>query len=571
MKKEFLSTSMPKLIMVVVLIVGTVFGLMGYFGIMEKNNKAEKEKIVEESIIKKEIKCPEDWEKYKHDVIGIKFCYPKEWGEPTTSPIKNLTRLSNMEEEFETQNIYYRNRIAIVFEKNRQVSMGLFNDQYGGEYYPNTYAHAYGYVDNIPLLKSTGDICEYKIDFNKDYESKLNEIYNDCSESIKTTIIEHYQYFDFIDDNNKSRYSYELKGCAYKKLSNSHFDNLLLSARFGYISQNEEQFTTIDQILFSLEKSEDQFQKEKDEFASFVESIETYQTIPKTFQEFEAIQEENSQITIIRKYYWLLANDKLNEAYKMRSDETELAYETFRGWYKDIYHAEPYDFKKMNSNEYEFYVEYQDHNKSKKKFKVAMAVNENKIKTLFSDEILTEEVSFGEYSAYAIKRGDKNYMILAENGKEIIIDEGDANYDSEHSNLGTVKSFYKPRFSPKGNYLIYTACGWEWCGNYVYDIKNKKIVKGHDGPDKFDFTPDEKYFYTCSSMGMTTGISGEVYSVPDFDIEFNALDNVKDYNYNCLGVDCEYDEDSKSIIFILSDEKGDERETKSFSVTDTVN
>ena len=120
MKKEFLSTSMPKLIMVVVLIVGTVFGLIGYFGIMEKNNKAEKEKIVEESIIKKEIKCPEDWEKYKHDVIGIKFCYPKEWGEPTTSPIKNLTRLSNMEEEFETQNIYYRNRIAIVFEKNRQ-------------------------------------------------------------------------------------------------------------------------------------------------------------------------------------------------------------------------------------------------------------------------------------------------------------------------------------------------------------------------------------------------------------------------------------------------------------------
>ena len=564
---------MPKLITTVILIVGigAVLGVLGYVLTRTETDPEIKYTNLEkdvELIDEDKTKCLENWKEYRHDVIGISFCYPDEWGEPTTSPIKNLTRLSNMKEEFETQNIYYRNRIAIVFEKNRQVSMGLFNDQYGGEYYPNTYAHAYGYVDNIPLLKSTGDICKHKIDFNKDYEDKLNEIYNDCDKSIKTTIVEHYQHFDFIDDNNKSRYSYDLKGFAYKKLSNGHFDNLLLNAQFGYISQNKEQLATIDQILSSLEKSEDQFQKEKDEFASFVESIETYQPIPKTFQEFEAIQEEDSQITIIRKYYWLLANSKLNEAYEMRFDKEKLAYETFQDWYKEIYSVEPYDFKKTNSNEYEFYVEYQDHNKSKKKFKVAMSVNKNEIKTLFSDEILTEEISFGKYSAYAIKRDDKSYMILIENGKEIIIDEGDANYDSEHSNLMKVKSFREPRFSPKGNYLIYTVCEWEWCGSYIYDIQNRKVVEGYSGSDKFDFTPDEKYFYVCSSPGMSSSADGKVYSVPEFNVEFNALNTENSVHFN---VDCMYEKENSEIIFILSNNEGDKKEIKSFSVIEAVN
>ncbi|MEA1936996.1 MAG: hypothetical protein U9N04_02710, partial [Patescibacteria group bacterium] len=445
----------------------------------------------------------------------------------------------------------------------------FFNEQYGGEYYPNSYAYAHGYVDNIPLLKSTGDICKYKIDFNENWRNKgkLNEIYNSCDKDIKTTVIEHYQYFDFIEDNNKSRYLYDLKGFAYKKLSNSYFDNLLISIQFGYVSQSKEQLTNFDQILSSLEKSEAQFQKEKDEFSDFVKSIEAYQPIPKTFSEFKIINGENPQITVIRKYYWLLTNGKLNEAYKMRFDQTELTYETFQNWYKDVYHAKPYDFKETNSDEYEFYIEYQDHNKPKKKFRVKMSVNEDKIKTIFSDEILTKEVSFGEYSAYAIKRGDKNYMILAENGKEIIIDEGGANYDSEYSNLIEVKSFREPKFSPKGNYLIYLMSGWEWSAYYVYDVKNKTVKISGLGHG-FDFTPDEKYFYTCSSMGMITGADGEVYSVPDFDIKFNALDKVEDGFSS--GVGCRYEEENENIIFTFIDDKGDVIETKVFSVSNSV-
>jgi hypothetical protein len=129
------------------------------------------------------------------------------------------------------------NSFFIDFE-NEDVSLRFFNQRYGGEYYPKYYyyAYAYGYIDNIPLLRKTGNICDYKIDFNKKYEDRLNEIYNDCSKNIKTAIIEKYEYFDFLQDINKSRYSYNLEGFAYKKLSNGYFDDLLIKAKFGFVS-----------------------------------------------------------------------------------------------------------------------------------------------------------------------------------------------------------------------------------------------------------------------------------------------------------------------------------------------
>jgi len=587
MKKESLSTAMAKLIMTVSLIVGVgaVFGVLGYFGTMPKSDYSAFE-TAEELMIKKEIKCPDNWKEYKHDVIGIKFCYPEEWGEPTTSPIRNLTRLPKMEEEFETQNIYYENNLDIVFGKNSQIHINLFNDQYSGKSQrgidePYVYYES-GATGDVANLKINGDICDYKIEYDYKYNSRMKAntfrtIYTDCSNEVKTVLTQDKQNFDF---GRRILYTYNLRLLAFKKLSNNYFDNVLISRKIDGANQIHEELISLDEF-FNKEKTTNvkegiptknakQFEQELKEFQQFIDSITAYDSPPKVQAEFEEISDENSSITIIRKYYWLLANGKLNEAYEMRSDRAKLAYETFQSWYKDIYHAKPYDFKKTNSNEYEFYVEYQDHNKPKKKFRVGMFVNENEIKTLFSDEILTEEISFGEYSAYAIKRGDKTYMILTENGKEIIIDEGDASYDSEYSNLGTVRFFHRPKFSPKGNYLIYSMSGWEWGVNYVYDVKNK-TVKISGSLDEFNFTPDEKFLYACSSVGMATGAEGEVYSVPDFDIEFNALDNIEDYNYNCLEVDCKYDKDSKSIIFILSDEKGDERETKSFSVIEAVN
>ena len=567
-KKEPLSLIAVKTLLAVIIFTGVGTIIVGGGWLIGKREVVMNDKPVElitnktnkaNSIKTAEAKCPENWKEYKHDVIGIKFCYPEQWGEPVTKPKKEITRIEDVVSEFKDKHNLYYNSFFIEFE-NEDVSLRFFNERYGGEYYPNVYAYTYGYIDNIPLLKTTGDICEYKIDFKK-YKDKLNEIYSNCDGNTKTAVIENYQYFDFIGDVNKSRYSYDLKGFAYKKLFNGYFDNLLISTRFGYISQNKEQLATFEEILSSLGKSKDQFKKEKDEFANFVKSVELYQPTFKTFPEFETVQGEDSQVTMIRRYYWLLTNGKLNEAYKMRSDKEKLSYETFQDWYKDIYYAKPYDFKKVNSDKYEFYVEYQDHNKPKTKFRVTMSTSESELKTLSSDEILTEEVSFGEYSAYAIKRGDKNYMILSKNGEENIIDEGYASYDLKYSSLGNVKFFREPKFSPRGNYLIYTMLGWEWSVKYVYDIK-KKEVKISKSYDKSNFTPDEKFFYGCSSAGMGRA-NGEVYSIPDFNVEFDALNGSRDYNR--FEVDCKYDENSKNIMFILSDDKDEEKETISFS------
>ena len=563
MKEESFLMSIMKLVITLILIVisGVAFGVFGYILINLELKNVSLERIVGLTIRDKP-KCQEDWKEYKHDIIGMEFCYPEQWGEPTTSPKSETTRLEDVVSEFNEHNVSY-NSFFIDF-KNKDISLRFFNEQYGGEHYPNSAAYAYGYADNISLLKSTGNICEYKIDFNKDwkYKGEFNEVYDNCENDIKTTVIEKTQFFD------QALYIYTLKSFAYKKPVNGYFDNLLIELKHGWTKQAPEQLFTLSQFLNGMEKSEDQFQREKDEFVSFANSIETYQPIHRTFQEFEVIKGEDPQITVIRKYYWFLLNNKIKEAYEMRSDRTELAYETFQDWYKNLYFIEPYDFKSMNPNEYEFYVKYQDHNRPKTKFRVKMFVNEGVIKTLSSDEILSDEVSFGEYSAYVIKRGDNNYMILSKNGEEIIIDQGVANYDSEYANLGKVKHFHSPEFSPKGNYLTYTMTGWEWSVNYVYDIK-EKAIKYSESHNVSGFTSDEKYFYTCSSVGMITGAGGTVYSVPDFEIEFDALNDLD--GYDCFEVKCEYDKNSGNIIFTLSDYEGNERKQKSFSVIGNVN
>ncbi|MEA1937141.1 MAG: hypothetical protein U9N04_03450, partial [Patescibacteria group bacterium] len=164
MKKESLLILIPKLIMAVILIIGivAVFGILGYFKTIPKNGYKTTE-IAEKPIIKKEIKCPENWKEYKHDIVGIKFCYPEEWGRLTTSPKSEITRIEDVVSEFDSEHNRNYNSFFIEFENNKNISLRFFNEQYGGEYYPNSYAYAHGYVDNIPLLKSTGDICKYKI------------------------------------------------------------------------------------------------------------------------------------------------------------------------------------------------------------------------------------------------------------------------------------------------------------------------------------------------------------------------------------------------------------------------
>lgn len=163
-----------------------------------------------------------------------------------------------------------------------------------------------------------------------------------------------------------------------------------------------------------------------------------------------------------------------------------------------------------------------------------------------------ETVGFGEYTAFTAERSGKNYMILKKGDQETIVDQGDESYDDEMFNLGEVKSFSSLRFSKNGQYLFYSAEGYEWGKSYLYDILNGKIVISVDSPSNFDFTPDEKYLFFCVSrdvIGDVEIIPGKVYSVPDFEKIFDApVKNVLEY----FKYDCRYDEKRNAIIFSMS-------------------
>jgi len=541
-------TNWKFLLIVIILAIGLCGGVLGWqWSEFKKEMKISEfklpEKVKDETV---------DWKIYKHDVIGIEFRYPAEWGEPYTEPTRCITKLSNVVDKYTGDNLY-NNSIFILFTDNDRLKIHIFNDKYEGEKYPNVYAYNYGYIDNIPKLKITENICDYEIDFDHrpSWSNTLEEIYTECNNHVKTSLIKDLQFFDWL---NKTLYVYSLKHFAFKKLKNDFFNNAIISYYVGGTGQIETSYLVFDDFFKIAKPDMDKsaYEKQRNEFVNFINSIKVFVPPQPPLANFEIIEGEDYNITTIRKYYFLLTANRLSEAYEMRSDKDVISYEQFQDWYKNIHYAKPYDFKKMENNNYEFYIEYQDHNEPKKKFRVITTVNGDKLKPLSVVEILTEKVSFGEYSAYAIRKNNKNYMILAKNEVETIIDEGNADVE-----LGNVKFFNTPQFSPKGNYLIYTIIGWEWSNKIVYDIEKKeKVLEIAGAYGGFDFTPDEKFFYVCSGSDAFgySDILGKVYTIPEFNLDYDLSENQKDFCFNSIdcNITCRYDEANESIVFELN-------------------
>jgi hypothetical protein len=496
--------------------------------------------------------CPDGWERYRHEALGLQFCYPKEWGEPKIVEIPAVTRLGNMREEFKRQNVYYDKRLSLAFKENYKVSLSLFDDQYGGLFHPNDSSYV-GYIDNFSDLKASGDICDYKVDFN--YPWNRNTVYDawsECRDGVRVALVEERVH------SSDRPYSYMLQGRAYKKLQNGSFDHLFVEDTFYHESGLAASFKapddllegkrTTDPALLASVDAKERFGREKKEFETFVATIAAFEPSPKSEEAFQDVPGENPDITAIRKYYWFLSAGKMNEAYDMYADKA-VPFEKYQGWYRDVRSAKPRDFEDKGSHTYRFFVDYQDENHPVSVYRVSMQVSDaGGIRTLSSEEITSQIITAGNFSAFVKRSGDKTYVVLAKDGKESVVDQGDAEYAEDYWNMAEVKHFDRLEFSPTGRYLFYAMYGWEWAQSYVYDTwTGKRAVVLAGG--KHGFADGDRYVYSCASPGMIGG-EGKVFSLPGGKTEYDIYSDEDSKNYS--SIDCSAEDDQRSVTFSLS-------------------
>jgi len=459
---------------------------------------------------------------YRNEILGLEFDYPKAWGEISTSPSKNVTNLANINEGFSDGDSQNENRymFTLIFSQNSDTKIQLTNDSYPGTFYPNSGAYVYGPMDNFKELIKSKDICDYKINFNKGIYYAY-ETYNLCKKGIKESVIIEGQ-------NNSNNEDYHLKRWGYKRLKNGYFDNMILLSNVAFAqSDNLSQKMTMEEIKLKDEINETKFQKDLKDLILLMSSVKTFQPPKPTTIIFENILNEDPNITIIRKYYYYLAIKELPKAYDMYQSK-KIGYDEFTKWYSKVFNTKVYNVKQIKLNTYNFDVDLYEDNQVPEKYRIVMEVKNNKINTLSSEQIISEEIKFGNLVAYSRLKSDHNEMVLVDNDKEIIVDKADNDFINK---TGTTARFYNPRFSPLGNYLIYDAGWWEGMYSNVYDIKNNKnlIDSNRDTAYVYEISDNEKFLVNCGDSDFDGTLRASVYSFPDFDLKY---DFIAESNYN---------------------------------------
>ncbi len=489
--------------------------------------------------------CPAGWVSYRHEVIGIGFCYPAEWGNVKTEPKEPVTRLADLLEDYANGDNGYRDSFFILFDNNPDVRMRVFNENYAGERYAGDPAGT-SFVDNIGTLKATAAVCNYEKNYGYkgDCDVRIKETYAECGNGIKTAIN------DTQETSNERIDTSVLESFAYAKLVNGYFDHAFAEYVYGNAIQPGKEYGGIDEILPDLGIGKEEFGRKEDDFTAFVKSIEAFVPGEKAPAEFKMVPGEDPRITLIRRYYHLIRSGNLEEAYALKSDQG--SFEDFVSFYEDAYIAEPHNFEDKGENRFSFLMKYQDHNEREREYRVRMEAAEGEIRTISVEESTDEQVFAGEYSASVTERSEKEYVILRKGEEETIVDEG-SNYSAEAKASGFGESFSDVAFSPDGRYLMYSSSDYEYLASSIYDIAEKKIVMevpGTEVGNSFGFTPDGRYFYLCASPGIYEGDAGKAFSVPGFEQVFDAKkDGGKSYLTNM----CAYDAQRNAIIFTASD------------------
>jgi len=491
--------------------------------------------------------CASGWSFYEQDVIGLSFCYPSRWGSAYTEPKNPVTRLSGLLDEYAAEGSQDGNSFVLRFKEKDDIVLRFFNEDYGGESYPNSYAEKYGFVDNIAKLKKSGDVCDYKMDFNHtwEYEGRINEIFAQCEDGIKTAIVDNQEYFE------KEVHSDRLQSFVYRKLQNGYFDHLLITRTYGSTTQLDDKFDEVPALLAKIPIAEEKFVGEQSDFKIFITSLNVFIPPKVPQKEFLESEADDPRTYPIRRYYYLIETGKLSEAYLLRAEQGKESFEDFTGLYKDAYIAHPSDFKDEGGGTFYFRLDYEDHNEPARKFGVRMTVVDGKLRADGVEEFIGEPATWGDYTAFAVERDGRMQLVLKKGGAEKVIDEGDAHYKEDFSNLSSVKGFPQIRISQSGKYLIYAVSGYEWVTSYLYDIGAGKELGHFQGvtlDNGLQLTPDERFIYACRSAGFDGALPGEVYSIPSMDKVFDASESGGAYTES----ECRYDDSRRAVVFSLS-------------------
>lgn len=474
---------------------------------------------------------PAGWKDYHNEVLGLSFSYSPKWGDMSNYPNGNITNLKTLGQDNNFTANSYLDYIRLNFSKSGPV-VKMYSEQYGGETYLSP---PYGPIDNLLTLKPTDSACNYKIDYQRG--DSLQEIFNDCRDGIKISVIENVQHFS---PPTGFLYTYSLSYYGYKRLQNGSFDYLLTS----YTATSTRQQTlrlTADQFLKQAGVTQGNYPNFP-EFATFVQTLKSYSPPMAQTPTFTIPAGEDPNITLIRKYYYLLATGQFNDAYQFLASPTS-SQQKFQQDNQNIYKIQPRNFKQLTTNQYELWVDYQEHNKDAQQQRLIVEIINGKIKQDLFETLTSSVATFGNMVAYGASRGSKDIVVLKQGDSESIIDSAANNFDQTLETL----IFVDVSFSPKGDYLLYTAGGWEWSFLRVYDIANKKQVLQTDGGHG-EFNPSESIYFFCDKNDMGGNYEASVYQVPGFTVKLDLLKKFPDLN-SYADVSCSADQQNHNLQF----------------------
>lgn len=224
---------------------------------------------------------------------------------------------------------------------------------------------------------------------------------------------------------------------------------------------------------------------------------------------------QTEEIALIEKYYGLLEDGELEDAYAMKFEPKE-SFSKFKSWYGNVTSANPHDFTKTGDSRYQFTVELNEERGVEGKYQVVMEIIEGKLlKTVSSKEVsssspnLEEKIYNSELKAYVkFMDGNKHELYVSRSGVEVLIEALALKGDSY--------SIEGLEFSQSGRYLMYRILsGYENLVLHVYDTIELDEVYSVFAPSEHGFTNDEQYFYACQGTGMMAGYI-EIFNAPSF-------------------------------------------------------